>query len=56
MKIFTSHQVARYIAAPMIGIGVLAGSTLGVTGGANVVATGDPGTSQSFSTAPGAAA
>src|SRR3546814_6072674 len=46
MKIFTSHQVARYIAAPMIGIGVLAGSTLGVAGGAGVVATGDPGTSQ----------
>ena len=45
MKLLTNHKVARYIAAPMIGIGILGGTALGIAGNA-AAATGDPGTSQ----------
>lgn len=50
MKLLTNQKVARYIAAPMIGIGILGGTTLGVAGTA---ATGDPGTSQIFTSTAG---
>ncbi|MDF2824842.1 MAG: hypothetical protein K0R68_2250 [Mycobacterium sp.] len=52
MKLFTNQQVARYIAAPMIGIGILGGTTLGIADTATT-ATGDPGTSQIVSSAAG---
>jgi len=50
MKLFTNQKVARYIAAPMIGIGILGGTSLVVADTA-AAATGDPGTSQSVSSA-----
>ncbi|MET0901034.1 MAG: hypothetical protein ABWY45_24235 [Mycobacterium sp.] len=52
MKLLTNQKVARYIAAPMIGIGILGGTTLGVAGTA-AAATGDPGTSQIFTSTAG---
>ena len=48
MKLLVNQNVARYIAAPMIGIGVLGGATVGLASAA-AAATGDPGTSQSTS-------
>jgi hypothetical protein len=52
MKLFTNQKVARYVAAPMIGLSILGGTTLGFTEFANP-ATGDPGTSQTVSSADG---
>ena len=52
MKVLTNHKVARYIAAPMIGISILGGTALGVAGTA-AATTGDPGTSQIFDSTAG---
>jgi hypothetical protein len=52
MKLLTNQKVARYIAAPMIGLSILGGTTLGVAE-AGTPATGDPGTSQIISSADG---
>ncbi|BBY85359.1 MULTISPECIES: hypothetical protein [Mycolicibacterium] len=52
MKLFTNQKVARYVAAPMIGLSILGGTTLGFTDFANP-ATGDPGTSQTITGASG---
>jgi len=57
MNIFTNQRVARYIAAPMIGIGILGGTTLAMADIAGAAtATGDPGTSQTITTGFGQAA
>lgn len=52
MKLLTNQKVARYIAAPMIGIGILGGTALGVADPATA-ATGDPSISQITYSAPG---
>lgn len=52
MKLFTNQKVARYVAAPMIGLSILGGTTLAVAD-ATTSATGDPGTSQIVSSADG---
>jgi hypothetical protein len=52
MKLLTNQKVARYIAAPMIGIGILGATTLGMTD-VTTAATGDPGTSQTMVGATG---
>ncbi|WP_157516932.1 hypothetical protein [Mycobacterium sp. MS1601] len=50
MKLFTNQKVARYVAAPMIGLSILGGTALGVGDFTNPL-TGDPGTSQTISSA-----
>jgi len=52
MRLLTNQKVARYIAAPMVGIGILSGTTFSLADSA-APATGEPGTSQTISATAG---